>query len=73
MTTPDGVKRKLLDEVIDGIPPEEGCEILDGEYTQDKWDDNENENANESEDEDITSNTVCQSAVSSVAYTPENE
>ena len=73
MIPPDGAKRKLLDEVIDGMPPDEGCEVLDGEYTHDEWDDNENENANESEDEDSTSNTVPQNDVLSVACTPENE
>ena len=30
MIPPDGVKRKL-DEVEDSVPPEKGCEVLDGE------------------------------------------
>ena len=62
MIPPDGVKRKILDEVIDGIPPDEGCEILDGEYSHHKWDDDENLNGNQSEYEDSASNTVPQSA-----------
>lgn len=54
----DGVKRKLLDEVTGGFLPDEGSEILDGEYTDDEWDDDENENANESKDKDSTSTMV---------------
>ena len=42
MISPDGVKRKLVDEVI---PPDEGCEVLDGVCTDEEWDDNESENA----------------------------
>lgn len=49
MIPPDGVKRKIRDEVIDGIPPDEGCEILDEEYSHHKWDDDENLNGNQSE------------------------
>ena len=30
--TSDGVKRKL-DGVADSVPPEKGCEVLDGELT----------------------------------------
>lgn len=62
MIPPDGVKRKIRDEVIDGIPPDEGCEILDEEYSHHKWDDDENLNGNQSEYEDSASNTVPQSA-----------
>ena len=51
---PDGVNRKLLDEVIDGIPPDEGCEITDGEYTNDEWNNDVYENANVSEYENST-------------------
>ena len=69
----DGVKRKLLDEVTGGFLPDEGSEILDGEYTDDEWDDDENENANESKDKDSTSTMVPQSDVLGVACTPENE
>ena len=48
MITKDGVKRKLLDEVINSIPPDKGSEIYDEEYTDDEWDDNENKYQNES-------------------------
>ena len=30
MISPDGVKRKL-DGVIDCVPPDKGCEVLDGD------------------------------------------
>ena len=48
MITKDGVKRKLLDEVIYSIPPDKGSGIYDEEYTDDEWDDNENKYQNES-------------------------
>ena len=58
MIPPDSLKRKLLDEVIDSISPEEGCETLDRGYNDDEWDDDEKENADESEDEDSNSSLV---------------
>lgn len=48
MIAKDGVKRKLLDEVINSIPSDKGSEIYDEEYTDDEWDDNENKYQNES-------------------------
>lgn len=36
MIRPDGLKHKLLDKVINGIPPNTGCEILNGKYTDDE-------------------------------------
>ena len=32
MIPPDGVKQKL-DGVVDSVPPDKGCEVLDGELT----------------------------------------
>ena len=32
MIPPDSVERKL-DGVIDSVPPDKGCEVLDGELT----------------------------------------
>ena len=32
MIPPDAVKRKL-NGVVDSVPPEKGCEVLDGELT----------------------------------------
>ena len=54
MTPPDGVKRKL-DGVVDNITPDEGYELLDGELTEEEWDENENETvADKDDEEDIT-------------------
>ena len=41
--SPDGVKRKL-DAVVDSIPLEKGCEVIDGQLTHEKWDENDSEN-----------------------------
>ena len=51
MIPPEGVKRKL-NEVVDGIPPDEGYEILGGESTDDEWDSDEGENESEDETND---------------------
>ena len=32
MSSPDGVKQKF-DGVVDSVPPDKGCEVLDGELT----------------------------------------
>ena len=32
MILPDGVRRKL-DGVIDSVPPDKGCDVLDGELS----------------------------------------
>lgn len=73
MIPPDGLKHKLLDEVINGIPPNTGCEILDGKYTDDEWNDDKNKISNKSEDRDSTSNTMPECDEPSVACTSENE
>ena len=35
MIPPDGIKQKL-DRVVDDVPPDEGCEVLDGELTEEE-------------------------------------
>ena len=32
MITPDG-DNQILDGVVDNVPPEKGCEVLNGEFT----------------------------------------
>ena len=39
---PDGVKRKL-DGVLDSVPLDKSCEVLGGELTHEKWDENDSE------------------------------
>ena len=51
MIPPDGVERKL-DGVVDHVPPDEGYEVLDGELTEEEWDENENETVADSYDEE---------------------
>ena len=34
--------------MVGSVPPDEGCEVLDGELTDEEWDPRENENADES-------------------------
>ena len=46
MIPPESVQRKL-NGVVDGIPPDEGYEILVGESTDDEWDSDESENESE--------------------------
>ena len=52
------VKRKL-NGVLDGIPPDEGYEILGGEPTYNEWDggESENESDDETNDTEQLSNT----------------
>ena len=40
MIPPDGGKQKL-DGVVDSVPSEKGCKVLDGELTHEKWDEND--------------------------------
>ena len=47
MIPPDGVQRKL-DGVVGSVPPDEGCEVPDGELTDEELNPRENENADES-------------------------
>ena len=44
MIRPDGVKRKL-DGVVDSVPPDKGCGVLNGELTHEQWDENDSENS----------------------------
>ena len=66
MIPPDGVKRKL-DGVVDNVPPDEGYEVLDGELTEEEWDENENKTLADSDDEEDS--IVSENEVS----TPEGE
>ena len=66
MILPDGVKRKL-DGVVDNVPPDEDYEVLDGELSEEEWDENENETVADSDDEEDI--TVSKNDVS----TPEGE
>ena len=66
MIPPDGVKRKL-DGVVDSVPPDEGYEVLDGELTEEEWDENENKTLADSDDEEDS--IVSENEVS----TPEGE
>eukprot|EP00794_Sanderia_malayensis_P015578 gene15578-17152_t len=42
----------ILPGVVDNVPPDEGCEVLDGELTDKEWDENDNENVADSDDEE---------------------
>ena len=57
MIPPDGVKRKL-DGVVDNVPPDEGYEVLDGELTEEEWDENENETGDDEEDITLSENDL---------------
>ena len=49
---PDGVKRKL-DQVVEGVPPDEGFEMMGGDITDDDCDDNDDDDDDDVEEEDI--------------------
>ena len=34
------VLSEKLDGVVDSVPPDEGCEVLDGEVNNEEWDKN---------------------------------
>ena len=51
MIPPEGVKRKL-DGVDDNVSPNEGYKVLDGELTEEDWDENENKTVADSDDEE---------------------
>ena len=54
MIPPDGVKQKL-DGNVDSVPSDERYELLDGQLTEEEWDENENGTVAVSDDEeDIT-------------------
>jgi len=42
-----------LDEVVDSVPPDKGCEVLAGELTHEKWGENDSENFADSDDAHI--------------------
>ena len=52
MIPPDGVKLKF-DGVVDSVPPNKECEVLDGELTHEHWDGNDSENVPDSDDANI--------------------
>ena len=49
MIPPNGAKRKL-GGVVNSVPPDKSCVVLDGELTHEKWDENESENFADSDD-----------------------
>ena len=49
MIPPDGVKRKLT-RMVDSVPPDNVCKVLDGELALEKWDENESANSADSDD-----------------------
>ena len=40
MIPPGSVKQKL-DRMVGSIPPDKSCELLDGEFTHELWDEND--------------------------------
>ena len=50
---PSGDVKRKLDGVIDGVPPDKGCEMVDGELTQALWDEYDSENFADSDDGQI--------------------
>ena len=72
MIPPDGVKQEL-DGVVDNLPPDKGYEVLDGELTEEEWNENENETVADSDDEEditVSENDVSTPEVESM---PEGE
>ena len=54
MIPPDGIKQKL-DGKVDSVPSDESYELLDGQLTEEEWDENENGTVAVNDDEeDIT-------------------
>ena len=53
--------------MVDNVPPDNGYEVLDGELTEEEWDENEHETVADSDDEEDI--TVSENDVS----TPEDE
>ena len=49
MVPTNGVKWKL-DEVVDSVLPDEGCEVLGGEVNDEEWDKNDSKNATDGDD-----------------------
>ena len=49
MIPPDGAKQKL-DGVVDSVLPDKDCEVLGGELTHQKWDENGSKNFADSDD-----------------------
>ena len=66
MIPPDGVKQKL-DGNVDSVPSDERYELLDGQLTEEEWDENENGTVAVSDDEEDS--TVSENNV----FTPEGK
>ena len=49
MIPPDGAMRKL-DGVVDSVPSDKGCEVLDGGLNHEYWDENDSENFVDNDD-----------------------
>jgi len=49
MIPPDGVKRKL-NGVVDSVPPDKCCEVLNGGVNDEEWDKSDNRNVADSDD-----------------------
>ena len=59
MIPPDGIKQKL-DGKVDSVPSDESYELLDGQLTEEEWDENENGTVAISDDEeDISVRERC--------------
>ena len=72
MIPPDGVKQKL-DGNVDSVPSDERYELLDGQLTEEEWDENENGTVAVSDDEEgitVSENNVFTPEGKSM---PENE
>ena len=66
MIPPNGVKQKL-DGNVDSVPSDERYELLDGQLTEEEWDENENGTVAVSDDEENI--TVSENNV----FTPEGK
>lgn len=71
MIPPDGVKRKL-EGVVEGVPLDEGEELLDGMVDEEVWDEAQNDSESESENEENSENVDTSNDTSEV-QTPESE
>ena len=59
MIPPDGVKRKLVG-VVDGVPPDEGMEVLGGELTDEEYASNSGSESKNEEEEESSVTQVTQ-------------
>ena len=52
MIPPDGVKWEL-DGMVDSVPPDKGCQVLDRDLSFEYWDDSNSENFADGDDAHI--------------------